>query len=60
MSKKNNTQKFIYIVLDEGEYDKCFNTYCEAEKYCKELDYEYDTDSWHIIQVPIKDLVLFL
>ena len=56
--KKNNdinNRQFIYVVTEEGEYDKCFASLRKAEDYCAELDYIYDTGSWHIIKVPVKD-----
>ncbi len=60
MNKKNNNQKFIYVVLEEGEYDRCFTDYQEADKYCKEMDYDYDIGSWYIIAIPVKDLTRLL
>ena len=50
-------RKFVYVVTEEGEYDKCFATFQKAQKYCNELDDIYDTGSWNIIKVPVKDFV---
>lgn len=50
-------RKFVYVVTEEGEYDKCFATLQKAQKYCDELDDIYDTGSWNIIKVPIKDFI---
>ena len=49
-------RKFVYIVLEEGEYDKCFATEKKAQEYCDKLDYEYDTGSWYVVKVPLKDI----
>ncbi len=52
-----NNRQFTYIVTEEGEYDKCFASLQKAKEYCDELDYIYDSGSWHIIKVPIKDFI---
>lgn len=49
-------KKFIYVVLEEGEYDKCFATKNKAQEYCDKLDDKYDTGSWHIVEIPLKDI----
>ena len=61
MGKKKNRnivsqRDFIFVVTCEGEYDKCFAYETGAMRYCNEQDDIYDTGSWHIIKVPIKDL----
>lgn len=55
MTKKE--RKFVYVVTEEGEYDKCFTTLKKAQKYADEMEYIYDTGGWHIIKVPIKDVI---
>ena len=49
-------KKFIYIVLEEGEYDKSFATKQKAQEYCNKLNDKWDTESWIIVTVPIKDI----
>lgn len=48
-------KEFIYVVTNEGEYDKCFGSLQKAQDYCTKLDDIYDTGSWNIIRVPVKD-----
>lgn len=50
--KKNN---YIFVVTDEGEFDKIFSNESDAQDYVDTLDDEYDTGSWNIIKVPIKE-----
>lgn len=50
-----NTRQFVYVVTDEGEYDKCFALLEKAQDYCAELDDIYDIGAWNIVKVPIKD-----
>jgi hypothetical protein len=50
-----NIRRFVYVVTEEGEYDKCFALLEKAQDYCADLDDIYDTGSWNIIKVPIKD-----
>ena len=50
-------RKFVYVVTNEGEYDKCFATLQKAQEYCNKLNDIYDLGSWNIIKVPVKDFI---
>lgn len=52
------SNKFIYVVMEDGEFSACFATLEDAQKYCAEL-WEQDLTCVLIIEIPVCDIFIY-
>jgi hypothetical protein len=56
--EKEMGDKFIYVVMEDGEFSACFATLEAAQKFCAE-SWEQDVASVLIVEVPVHDIFTY-